>query len=215
MAEAADPVSAIIRLVDLPAGVAGPEPVSFEVRCFVVPSGSGIALVDAALPGTVGEIERSIAGLGGSWSDVVDVIVTHGHFDHVAGLAELVGRCPTARLWAGVDDLAEVENASGRAVQAAVDLDRIGDLTVLETPGHTAGHISLLHETASLLLIGDLVGVQRGQLDFGPPAFTADPDRNRASLARVVELGVDRILFSHGPEISQPSDQIRTFLAAS
>jgi glyoxylase-like metal-dependent hydrolase (beta-lactamase superfamily II) len=88
----------------------------------------------------------------------------------------------------------------------------VGGLTVVETPGHTPGHISLLHEAASLLLIGDRVGSTNGALTFGPPQFTADPLRRDGSLARIVSLNVRRVLFSHGAEIADPNAAIRTLL---
>jgi glyoxylase-like metal-dependent hydrolase (beta-lactamase superfamily II) len=86
---------------------------------------------------------------------------------------------------------------------------------VLHTPGHTAGHISLLHEAGSLLFIGDLVGSQGGALTFGPAAFTADPDLSRRSLGRMADLAPERVLFSHGAEVSDPGAAIRDLLDRS
>ena len=208
-------IETITKLVELPAGVAGPDPVSFDVRCNLVRCSSGLVLVDSALPGTAADVEAAIARLGGSWSDVVAIVITHRHFDHVAGLAEIAAECPSAAVMAGAADASEVETAFGGTVQRVGEGDRVGDMTILETPGHTPGHISLLHEDASLVLLGDLVGVRDGHLDFGPPAFTADPARNRESLARVVDLGTDRIVFSHGPEIPKPKEAVSTLLATS
>jgi glyoxylase-like metal-dependent hydrolase (beta-lactamase superfamily II) len=91
----------------------------------------------------------------------------------------------------------------------------VGDLRVLHTPGHTPGHLSLLHEAASLLLIGDLVGSTDGVLDFGPSAFTADSALSRQSLRRMVDLQTDRILFSHGEEVPNPGTAIRQLLDRS
>ena len=61
-------------------------------------------------------------------------------------------------------------------------------------------------------MIGDLVGSIEGVLAFGPPQFTADPALNDHSLARVVGLNVDRILFSHGDEVQDPNAAIRDLL---
>jgi glyoxylase-like metal-dependent hydrolase (beta-lactamase superfamily II) len=73
----------------------------------------------------------------------------------------------------------------------------------------------LLHEAASLLVIGDLVGSADVTLDFGPSAFTADPARSRQSLRRMVDLHTDRILFSHGEEVPNASTAIRQLLDRS
>jgi glyoxylase-like metal-dependent hydrolase (beta-lactamase superfamily II) len=80
------------------------------------------------------------------------------------------------------------------------------------TPGHTPGHVSLLHEAAASLLIGDLVGSRDGRPSFGPAAFTADAALSIRSLRRVIELEPVRILFSHGAEIDDPSAAIRELI---
>jgi glyoxylase-like metal-dependent hydrolase (beta-lactamase superfamily II) len=91
----------------------------------------------------------------------------------------------------------------------------VGELRVMHTPGHTAGHISLLHEAASLLFVGDLVGSVDGVPTFGPSAFTADPELSRRSLRRMVGLAPDRILFSHGGEVALPGPAIEDLLSRS
>ena len=116
---------------------------------------------------------------------------------------------------AGAQDAPEIPTIDGRVVRPLVEGDRVGDLRVMQTPGHTAGHISLLHEAASLLFIGDLVGSREGVLTFGPSAFTADPELSRRSLRRMVSLAPDRILFSHGEEVPQAGPAIAALLARS
>ena len=45
-------VEPVVMDVHLPAGVAGPDPLSFDVRCFLVPHASGVVLIDTCLPGS-------------------------------------------------------------------------------------------------------------------------------------------------------------------
>jgi glyoxylase-like metal-dependent hydrolase (beta-lactamase superfamily II) len=59
-----------------------------------------------------------------------------------------------------------------------------------------------------VLLVGDLVGSDRGALVFGPPSFTVDSDANVRSLRRVLEFDPNRILFSHGAEVPNPGRAI-------
>jgi glyoxylase-like metal-dependent hydrolase (beta-lactamase superfamily II) len=213
---AAPPViETVVIQAEMPPGVLGPDPATLEVRCFVVRSASGFVLVDAGLPGTSGVIEAALDRIGGGWSDVSDVVLTHAHFDHVGGLAEVAARATGATLWAGTLDVASILVDSGTVVRPLVEGDRVCDLVVLDTPGHTPGHISLLDEAGSLVLVGDLVGSVHGALSFGPPAFTADPVRSRASLERVARLGVDRLLFSHGAEVPRPNDLALEILGSS
>jgi glyoxylase-like metal-dependent hydrolase (beta-lactamase superfamily II) len=132
--------------------------------------------------------------------------------DHVGGLADVVALAHSATLMAGGQDAAEIGRDAHRGIRALDDGDRVRELTAVATPGHTPGHMSLLHEAASLLLIGDLVGSIDGHLSFGPPQFTADPKRRDRSLARVLGLDVQRILFSHGAEVADPIAAMRELL---
>jgi glyoxylase-like metal-dependent hydrolase (beta-lactamase superfamily II) len=208
-------VEPVVTQVQVPPGMLGPDPVSFEVRCFVVADAAGVVLVDTCTPGSSEAIGRALESVGTAWSDVTDIVLTHSHFDHVGGLAEASQRASGATIWAGAPDAAELPAIGGRVVQPLADGDRVGGLGVMHTPGHTAGHISLLHETASLLFLGDLVGSRDGVPTFGPAAFTADPELSRRSLRRMVDLAPDRILFSHGGEVPHPGPAIEDLLSRS
>ena len=193
----------------------GPDPVSFEVRCFVVADAGGVVLVDTGTPGSGEAIGRALVNLDAAWANVTDIVLSHKHFDHVGGLAEVSERASRATIWAGAQDAPEISTIDGRVVQAVTEGDRVGELRVMHTPGHTAGHISLLHEAASLLFIGDLVGSVDGVPTFGPAAFTADPESSRRSLRRMVDLAPERILFSHGGEMPDPGPAIEDLLSRS
>ena len=207
-------VEPVVTRVLVPPGVLGPDPVGFEVRSFVIAGPGGVVLVDTCAPGSGEEIGKALMRVGAEWSDVTDIVLTHHHLDHVGGLAESKRRAPGAVVWAGSQDAPEISIAGG-LVQPVNEGDRVGDLSVLHTPGHTAGHISLLHEATSLLFAGDLVGSMDGGLTFGPPAFTADADLSRLSLRRVLGLAPARILFSHGAEVADPGAGIRDLLSRS
>ena len=208
-------VEPVVTQVQVPPGMLGPDPVSFEVRCFVVAEAGGVVLVDTCTPGSSEAIGGAIASVGAAWSDVSDIVVTHSQFDHVGGLAELSQQASGSTIWAGAQDAPEIPTFKGRVVQPLTDGDRVGELRVMHTPGHTAGHISLLHEADSLLFIGDLVGSMDGVPTFGPSAFTADPELSRRSLRRMVGLAADRILFSHGEEVAHPGRAIADLLDRS
>lgn len=208
-------VEPVVTQLQVPPGMLGPDPVTIEVRCFVVVGTGGVVLVDTGPPGTGEAIGSAIARVGATWSDVTDVVLTHRHFDHVGGLAESAELASGAAVWAGADDAWEIPFEGRRTVRPLEDGDVVGDLRVLHTPGHTPGHLSLLLETAPLLVIGDLVGSTDGALDFGPSAFTADSALSRQSLRRMVDLQTDRILFSHGEEVPNAGAAIRQLLDRS
>ena len=179
--------------VHLPAGFAGPDPMDFEVRCFLVPHAEGIALIDTGLPGSSGEIGAALRDVGGTWADVSDVLLTHDHPDHAGGLEEVVALATHATVWG---------NAPLTA-RPLLDGEMVRDLRVIATPGHTPGHVSFLHGEGTLL-VGDLVGSHDGHLERGPAVFTADTPQAEESIRKIARLGADRFLFSHGPEVSKP-----------
>jgi glyoxylase-like metal-dependent hydrolase (beta-lactamase superfamily II) len=208
-------VEPVVTQVQVPAGMLGPDPVSFEVRCFVVADAGVVVLVDTCTPGSSEAIGAALARVGAAWSDVTDVVLTHSHFDHTGGLTESAELASEATIWAGAQDAPAIPTIGSRSVQPLAEGDRVGNLRVLHTPGHTPGHVSLLHDGASILFIGDLVGSAEGALSFGPSAFTADPALSRQSLRRIVDLQTDRVLFSHGGEVSDPGAAIRQLLDRS
>ena len=170
-------------------------------------------LVDTGPPGAIQAIESGLGRVGARWSDVTDVVLTHAHFDHVAGLPDVKGRAPRATVWAGATEVPDIPVEAGWSLRELREGDRVGELTVLDTPGHTRGHISLLHQEASILLIGDVVGSLDGELSFGPPAFTADAALARQALRRMAGLRPDRVVFSHGAELPDPMSAIHKLLA--
>ena len=88
------------------------------------------------------------------WS-LTDILVTHHHADHTQGIAELKARFPEVRV---VGPAKEADKIADLAVTVEEnDIVAIGDLRakVLETPGHTAGHIVYWFEDQELLFAGD------------------------------------------------------------
>jgi glyoxylase-like metal-dependent hydrolase (beta-lactamase superfamily II) len=59
-----------------------------------------------------------------------DVVLTHAHFDHTAGVVTVLAAAPAARVWAGEQDIPAVD-ADGRAVLPLREGDHIRTLTAL------------------------------------------------------------------------------------
>lgn len=152
-----------------------------------------------ALPKT---LDEQLTELGIAAADVDYVGASHYHFDHVGQAADL----PTATLLIGKGDydalkagkegaeaasVALVRWISGGARTNAVsgDHDVFGDgsVVMLDTPGHTPGHHSLLvklAETGPVLLTGDLAHFRENYDANGVPVFNTDRADSLASMAR-------------------------------
>jgi len=77
------------------------------------------------------------------------------------------------------------------------ELPLYGGLTVIHTPGHTPGHISLYFPQHRVLISGDAMRVVNGQLEGPGPEVTPDMPMAMASLSKV-PADVEYVLCYHG-----------------
>jgi glyoxylase-like metal-dependent hydrolase (beta-lactamase superfamily II) len=73
-----------------------------------------------------------------------------------------------------------------------------GGMVVIETPGHTPGHISLYHEPSRTLIAGDALVVQDGQLCGSDPDTTLDRPTAHASIAKLSAFDIESVICYHG-----------------
>ncbi|GAC1334438.1 MAG: hydroxyacylglutathione hydrolase [Beijerinckiaceae bacterium] len=96
-----------------------------------------------------------LAALEANHWKLSDILVTHHHADHVQGIPGLKAKFPDARI---VGPKQEASRISGIALEVGEgDVVKVGDIdfTIIETPGHTAGHIAYHAESEELLFAGD------------------------------------------------------------
>ncbi|WAC29168.1 hydroxyacylglutathione hydrolase [Ancylobacter sp. SL191] len=143
------------------------------------PTTETTALIDAP------EVAPILAALERENWTLTHILVTHHHTDHIAGVEALKERYGATV----VAPRAERDTIPGVDV-TVVDGDpvAVGSLVgrVLETPGHTKGHIVFLFEEARLLFAGDTLFV----LGCGRP-FECDPPVLWESLLRLRALPDD------------------------
>lgn len=207
MVDVPDLVESVVQSVHLPAGMAGPEPMEFDVRCFLLRDRSGLLLVDAGMNTAPDDIGSALSRLGAQWADLTDIIITHSHPDHTGGLQAVTAQAPGATVWAGGPDISDIR--SEVPVRPLHEGDYVRPLRVISAPGHTKGHICLLWESEGLLFAGDAVGTVEGVMTRPPAPFTADPAAAEATLGKLAALDPVRMLFSHGDEVPDPVHQLR------
>ena len=123
---------------------------------------SGLALVDAALPGNAGKILRYIRQLNRDPGELRYIVLTHAHPDHTGTIPALLGYA-SARVAVRPEDTRRERDGRPRLfypgqlvslpwdapfvrkifahelVEESSILPTMGGLKVLHTPGHTAG----------------------------------------------------------------------------
>src|SRR5262245_46581568 len=62
---------------------------TYDLSTYLITTPAGHILINTGLPQTVPQITTGIELLGFKVADVKVLTATHGHFDHVAGLAQL------------------------------------------------------------------------------------------------------------------------------
>jgi glyoxylase-like metal-dependent hydrolase (beta-lactamase superfamily II) len=99
-------------------------------------------------------------------------------------------------------------------VGAGQTLDVAGGLEVVHTPGHTPGHVSLLHRPSRVMVTGDSIWNMRSRLTWPVLAFCTDVRLTQQTADTLGELEYDVAAFTHGPEIRDGArEAVRGFLA--
>jgi hydroxyacylglutathione hydrolase len=149
--------------------------------------------------------------VGLDWSAVGSVIVTHKHPDHWIGLSSALERAADAVVFAGAEDIPHI--ASPRPIVAVGAGDRVMDLAIIPTPGHTPGHIAVHDEAAGVLVVGDAIAYGRG-FDLLPTS--EDLPEARASVGILAGLSFDTLLAGHGlPRVGGAREELTEYLAGT
>lgn len=180
----------------------------------------GDVLLDAGAPFSAGRIVRALEG-----RRVSAHALTHAHFDHQGG-SHAVCEALGIPLWCGAGDRAAVETGDARLLypdpnriiarlarrlagpahpveRVLRDGDVVGGFTVVETPGHTPGHLAYWRPDDGALVLGDVlfhrnpITTRKGLVE--PYRWLVwDYGRNRDSLRRLAELEPGIVCFGHG-----------------
>jgi glyoxylase-like metal-dependent hydrolase (beta-lactamase superfamily II) len=193
-----------------------------------------LTLIDAGLIGSAGRVRRHIERLGRKTDDLARIVCTHAHPDHVGGVREMAGDREVEVLMhpADLDGLSvalrdAVANRNrgqliayftrhpGEAtpIQDGQVLPILGGLRVVHTPGHTPGSVCLYAERHKLLFVGDALQVIRRKVTFASRVFSEDLTLARASVARMADLDVETIAFSHYPPLRDGANAVLGALA--
>jgi hydroxyacylglutathione hydrolase len=195
-------------------------------------------LIDAATRQAEKRIFKQLAG-----RTLTAHALTHVHPDH-QGASHAVCERFNVALWCGEHDVPRMESgevigdklALSRAMRMYAAMqerwwvgpahpvarslregDEVAGFMVLDTPGHTRGHVSLWRERDRVLICGDVfnnMNLMTGisGLHEPPDVFNVDSAQNRASMRRLAALRPSLACFGHGPPLRDP-DKLAEFVA--
>jgi glyoxylase-like metal-dependent hydrolase (beta-lactamase superfamily II) len=196
----------------------------------------GLTLIDAGLPGSHRKILQYMSGLGYGPQDLKRILITHADFDHVGGLAALK-KASGAPLYASpVEARAMAEGHASRPLKprrriakllldlmaglfkpTTVQVDELlsdgqtfpvlGGLRVVETPGHTPGHVSFFAPSAGILFCGDSIVSEEAGLRGSRGANNWDQAKSDESVRKQAALGASIVCSGHGPVVKDAADK--------
>jgi metallo-beta-lactamase class B len=208
---------------------------TYDLSTYLITTPSGHILINTGLADTVPQIKSGVEQLGFKFSDIKILTATHGHFDHVAGLAELK-RLTGAQLIISEQDAELLESGAKsdfrfgddpRARFEAVKVDRKlknGDkielggvvLTAHLHAGHTKGATSFtfdVRENRRTYRVGiiNMASINPGVRVSGMPKFPDIAQAYARTFHDQKELKIDVWLASHAAQFGlhkkyQPGD---------
>jgi glyoxylase-like metal-dependent hydrolase (beta-lactamase superfamily II) len=190
------------------AGLSGPG----DCCVYLIDSGGGgSVLVDAGLGSDPEALTRNIEDTGHRVEDIVALIITHGHIDHIGGAPTIIDRS-SCQVVAHEGDVPSIVEGDDRRTAARAygvpsprfDVTRIitadggildygtAHILVIHTPGHTPGSITLQMEVLgkTILFAQDVHGPF--YRDFG-----SDIEAWGRSMNRLIAIGPDILLEGH------------------
>jgi glyoxylase-like metal-dependent hydrolase (beta-lactamase superfamily II) len=206
----------VVRLV-----AENPGPFTFKGTNTYLVGSKSLAVID---PGPVDEAHFEAILTAAQGRQISHIFVTHAHRDHVDGLARLQATTGAASIAVGRAHLDVPDVLNSPSGKSFIDLEfepdqQVADgdviegedwaIEVLHTPGHAPDHICLALRDRGVLFSGDHVMAWNTTVIAPPEGRMAD---YMASLARLLELGIDLYLPAHGGRLEDARRTVKAFL---
>jgi len=177
---------------------------------YLIGTGEERILLDTGqgLPAYLPVLDRALAETG---CRIQEIVLTHGHVDHIGGVASVIERHGALRVsklpWPEFDTSWPVEVTpigDGTLLRTAG-----ATLRALHTPGHAADHLCFVLEEERAIFSGDnVLGIGTTVI----PAEGGDLSEYLRSLDRLLAEAPAAIYPAHGPRIADGAARVREYI---
>jgi glyoxylase-like metal-dependent hydrolase (beta-lactamase superfamily II) len=194
---------------------------------YLLVDSDGLTLIDTGIPGSAQKILRYIKRAGYALRDLNRILLTHADYDHAGSLAALK-IATGARVYASLFEARAVATGQfprslktrniflkpifalaerlGRISPAHVDehisdgqvLPVLDGLFVMDTKGHTPGHLSFFAPSVGILFAGDSILSVKNRLVGSHGSVTWDQVKADAAVRKQLALRARIICSGHG-----------------
>jgi glyoxylase-like metal-dependent hydrolase (beta-lactamase superfamily II) len=179
--------------------------------------GEEIILIDTGRPGQGKGILNDLKSMDIEPQNIKHILITHHDVDHVGGAAFLQ-QATGAKVWASKEDIPYINGEKNReGIKRLVSFimkvkkpeiinsyhkdQKIEDIEIIPTPGHTPGHVCLLYN--NVLFVGDLFRTSKGKLSPMKSFMNWNDSILKESIRKIDNFDFEWICPAHGEPIKK------------
>lgn len=179
--------------------------------------GEEIILIDTGRPGQGKGILKEFKSMNIKPEEIKHILITHHDVDHIGNLA-LLEKETGANIWASKEDIPYIFGYKARPwlknffsiimrakkpekINPYPEDQKIRDIEIIPTPGHTPGHVCLLYK--DILFAGDLVRTSNGHIGPMMSFMNWNTDLSQKSARKVAGLPFKLICPAHGEPVKR------------
>ncbi|MGB8212756.1 MAG: MBL fold metallo-hydrolase [Anaerolineales bacterium] len=206
---------------------------------YILVDNDGLTLIDTGIPHSEKKILTFVESLGKSSQDIKRILLTHSDLDHVGSLAALKKATGARTFASQIEaEYIAAGKPSRQIASSGFSLRRLalslmgpffkatpfqvdeiltdgqvlpvlGGLRVLDTAGHTPGHISFFAPAAGILFCGDSMVTGEDGIHGSRSGLTWNEAQARAAEKKQAALDVRIVCSGHGPVVMDAAGKLK------
>ncbi len=211
-----------------------------QANSYLIVEPDGLTIIDTGMPFSENQTLKYIASLGRSAGEIKHILITHADLDHYGCLAALQAASGAHTYASQPEAEAMVRGGSSRPVNRSIGrfqgfmirlmgkylkptpiqvdemltdgqvLPVLGGLQVVETPGHSPGHLSFFVPSLRVLFCGDSMKSNDKGLRASRSRNNWNQSLAEASVRKQAALGAQIVCPGHGPVAKNASGRFPT-----